>query len=105
MVESEVEEGWSKAQHHDSGGAEMEEALGGTAHGHVFAEAEDRWPDQAFMDFGLPLASKSKLDKDQSAETTLDYPCRPTPASSLAALILWRPPTCRIHTCHKSREW
>ena len=87
-VGSEVRETWSKAQHH-----EMEEASGGTVRGHVFADAENTWPDQAFTDFVLPVANPSKLNNNQNAATPQEYLCRPTLASPTSDFDLEEAPT------------
>ena len=76
-VESEMEEGWSTAQHDDSGGAETGEVSGTVP---LNAYEENASPNQAFPH--LSVANKSKRSEGQSTGTRQEYPCRLTPPPS-----------------------
>ena len=78
-VESEVEEAFSKALHHDSGGAETREVLGTVPSS---ACEEKASPNQDFPNLGLSVANKSKQNEGQSPGTFHEYPCWLTPPPS-----------------------
>ena len=100
-VESEVEEAWSKALHHDLGGEALRSS--GTAHGHAIAYEENAWPDQAFTDIGLNMASISDVSEGQSTGTPEECPCRPTPDHSRSGFDLAEDPgvTSQVKTVAK----
>ena len=89
-VESEMEEGWSTAQHDDMGGAETREVSGTVP---LNAYEENAPPDQALPHLVSSVAKESNQNKGQDTRTLQEYPPRPTPASTTAAVDLVETPT------------